>query len=173
MAENDKGRRTNSSWWQKFDRTFQKAASWASWAAGTSWATLFALTIIVCWAVTGPIFNYSDTWQLVINTGTTIVTFLMVFLIQNSQNRDSKAIQIKLDELLRGTEKTRNQFIEINELSDAELDRLQKQFRRLRSKCDQVEGKLEVEEEVLDAEREKVGEEREELSKSAGRNGRD
>lgn len=150
--------------WQGFDRTFQKAATWAAWAAGTSWATLLAIVTIIVWATTGPLFGYSDTWQLVINTGTTIVTFLMVFLIQNSQNRDSKAIQIKLDELLRGTEKSRNKFIEINELSDAELDRLQKQFRKLRKECNEVEAEIESEEEVIEEEKEDLVEQRKRVS---------
>jgi low affinity Fe/Cu permease len=87
---------------------------------------------ILCWAVTGPIFHYSDTWQLVINTATTIVTFLMVFLIQNTQNRDTKAIHLKLDELLRGVKGARTSLIDLEHLSDEELDKLQHEFERLR-----------------------------------------
>ena len=89
------------------------------------------------WALTGPMFDYSQTWQLVINTGTTIVTFLMVFLIQNSQNRDGQAVQLKLDELIRAVEGARNDMIDLDELSDVELDRLHLEFQRL-GKCDHV-----------------------------------
>src|SRR5689334_2820587 len=90
-----------------------------------------AVTVIVVWAVTGPLFGFSDTWQLVINTGTTIVTFLMVFLIQNTQNRDAKAIHLKLDELLRAMEGARTGLVDLENLPDAELARLQKQFERV------------------------------------------
>lgn len=95
---------------------------------GTPWAFLLALLIIVVWGVTGPLFHFSDTWQLVINTGTTIVTFLMVFLIQNTQNRDSKAIHLKLDELLYGVKGARNSLIDLEHLSDQDLDRLEIEF---------------------------------------------
>jgi low affinity Fe/Cu permease len=89
----------------------------------------------VIWAATGPIFHFSDTWQLVINTGTTIVTFLMVFLIQNTQNRDAKAIHLKLDELIRGVKGARNRLVNLEEWSDAELKQLQEQFERVRTKA--------------------------------------
>ena len=92
-----------------------------------------ALLIIVLWALAGPIFHFSDTWQLVINTGTTIITFLMVFLIQNTQNRDAEAIQLKLDELLRAITEARTSLVDLEDLSDSELDRLQEEFRRLRA----------------------------------------
>jgi low affinity Fe/Cu permease len=91
-----------------------------------------AALIIVIWGASGPLFHYSDTWQLVINTGTTIVTFLMVFLIQNTQNRDAKAIHLKLDELLRGVKGARTQLVDLEALSDEELDDLQQQFKRIR-----------------------------------------
>src|SRR5579872_5145655 len=90
-----------------------------------------ALLIVIAWAVLGPVFHFSDTWQLVINTGTTIVTFLMVFLIQNTQNRDTKALHLKLDELLRGVAGARTSLVNLETLSDEELERLQKQFARL------------------------------------------
>jgi len=90
-----------------------------------------ACTTIVTWAVTGPLFHFSDTWQLVINTGTTIVTFLMVFLIQNTQNRDALAIHLKLDEVIRALKGARNQLVDIEELSDEELEKLRREFRRL------------------------------------------
>jgi len=111
---------------------FRKFAQAASQAVGSSWAFILAVVIIFVWAISGPMFHYSDTWQLVINTGTTIITFLMVFLIQNTQNRDAKAIHLKLDELIRAVEGARTHLVELEELSDEELERLQKQFTRLR-----------------------------------------
>lgn len=98
---------------------------------------MFAILLIVIWGVTGPFFHFSDTWQLVINTGTTIVTFLMVFAIQNTQNRDSKAIQLKLNELIKGSRGARSEFVDIEDLSDGELDTLQIQFRELHEKLEQ------------------------------------
>ncbi|WP_229208028.1 low affinity iron permease family protein [Dyadobacter beijingensis] len=98
---------------------------------GSSMAFGVALTIIVVWGVTGPIFKYSDTWQLVINTGTTIVTFLMVFLIQKSQNKDSKAIQLKLNELIAASRFASNRMVDIEDLSEAELDVLRKFYQKL------------------------------------------
>tara|TARA_B100000408_G_C10111108_1_gene146081 strand:+ start:78 stop:476 length:399 start_codon:yes stop_codon:yes gene_type:complete len=97
----------------------------ASWAGQPAAFILATLTVLV-WLVTGPVFAYSDTWQLVINTGTTIVTFLMVFLIQNAQNRDGSAIQAKLDELIRAVEGARNEFIGIEHLTEAELERIKR-----------------------------------------------
>jgi len=91
-----------------------------------------AVSVIVVWGLTGRIFHYSDTWQLIINTGTTIVTFLMVFLIQNTQNRDSKAIQLKLDEIIRSLSGARNHLIDLETLSDEDLQQLQDEFQRLR-----------------------------------------
>jgi low affinity Fe/Cu permease len=90
-----------------------------------------ALFVIIAWLVTGPVFHFSDTWQLVINTGTTIITFLMVFLIQNTQNRDSEAMQIKLDELIRATKNAHTIVLDIEELSEAELDRLKRCYTEL------------------------------------------
>jgi low affinity Fe/Cu permease len=103
---------------------FEGAASKVATAAGRPKAFLLAVLIVVVWAVTGPLFHWSDTWQLVINTGTTIVTFLMVFLIQNAQNRDGAAIQAKLDELIRAVGHARNEFIGIEHLTELELDRI-------------------------------------------------
>src|SRR5687768_7799549 len=91
-----------------------------------------AVTIIIVWAMTGPIFNFSDTWQLIINTGTTIITFLMVFLIQNTQNRDAKAIHLKLDELIHGLRGPHTGFVDLEDLSDEELEELEETFRKLR-----------------------------------------
>lgn len=98
--------------------------------AGSAWAFCLAFVLIITWALSGSLFNYSDTWQLVINTGTTIITFLMVFLIQNTQNRDGKAMHIKLDELLRAT-KARRSYIDIEDLSDDELAELAAEFNRI------------------------------------------
>jgi low affinity Fe/Cu permease len=110
---------------------FHKFAQGASRFAGSPWAFLVAVIIIVVWGLTGPFAGYSDTWQLIINTGTTIVTFLMVFLIQNSQNRESKAVQLKLDELMRAVKGARNELIDLEDLTDEELETLQKQFEKM------------------------------------------
>jgi low affinity Fe/Cu permease len=103
------------------DRIFTRVASAISAAAGQPQAFILSLLVVVVWAVTGPVFHYSDTWQLVINTGTTIVTFLMVFLIQNSQNRDAAAMQAKLDELIRAVDKAREPFIGIEHMTDHQI----------------------------------------------------
>src|SRR5579885_1490003 len=116
------------------DEHFRKFAHATAERAGTSKAFCIAVVIIIIWAATGPIFHFSDTWQLVINTGTTIVTFLMVFLIQNTQNRDAKAIHLKLDELIRGVKGARTGLVDLENLSDEELARLQKEFERLRER---------------------------------------
>ena len=105
-----------------FRARFGAAAANVSKATGSAWASSAAILIIVAWAVTGPIFGFSDTWQLVINTGTSIVTFLMVFLIQNSQNREAKATQLKLDELIRAVSDARNQFIGAERDPEEQLD---------------------------------------------------
>jgi low affinity Fe/Cu permease len=110
-------------------RLFSRFANHTSQAAGRASAFVVAFAIVLVWAMSGPLFHFSDTWQLVINTGTTIVTFLMVFLIQNSQNRDSAAIQVKLDELIK-VSKAKNSFIGIEHLSDEELE-------EIRSKCEE------------------------------------
>jgi low affinity Fe/Cu permease len=111
--------------------TFSRVAKDCASAMGQPWAFLLACSTIVAWAMTGPLFGYSDTWQLVINTGTTIITFLMVFLIQNTQNRDSCAIQVKLDELLRSTKGAHNALLDLEELTQAELDEFAKNYRAL------------------------------------------
>ncbi len=105
---------------------FEHLATRVAAAAGRPWAFALALSIIVGWALSGPIFGWSDTWQLVINTGTTIVTFLMVFLIQNAQNRDAAAIQAKLDEIIRAIDGARNEFIGIEHLTEGELERIRR-----------------------------------------------
>lgn len=106
---------------------FRRLALKVSTLAGKPQVFFTALIIILTWGLTGPVFNYSDTWQLVINTATTIVTFLMVFLIQNTQNRDSKAIQLKLDELVKTQRGARNTFINLEDLPDEELEKLHKE----------------------------------------------
>ena len=106
------------------DRIFTRVASLIAGWAGQPATFLLALAIVATWAVTGPLFQWSDTWQLVINTGTTIVTFLMVFLIQNSQNRDAAAMQAKLDELIRAVDKARGQFIGIEHLTDTQIEEI-------------------------------------------------
>src|SRR5438034_11807428 len=103
---------------------------------GSAWAFAGAILIIIVWALTGPTFHFSDTWQLIINTGTTIVTFLMVFLIQNTQNRDAKAMHLKLDEIIRALKKARNELVDLEELSDEELTKLEEQFKQLRAKAE-------------------------------------
>ena len=114
---------------------FRFCSTWISHAVGSPWAFAIATLVVVGWAIVGPHFKYSNTWQLVINTGTTIVTFLMVFLIQNTQNRDARAVQLKLDELLRAIHGARNSLLNLESLSDEELDRLQKEFERLRGRA--------------------------------------
>ena len=114
---------------------FRRFAVWTANAVGHKWAFLIAIALILVWAATGPIFHFSDTWQLIINTGTTIVTFLMVFLIQNTQNRDAKAIHLKLDELLRAVKGARNRLVNLEEWSDKELKALHDEFERVRSRA--------------------------------------
>ena len=111
---------------------FRRFAHSVSHAVGMPSAFVLACLVIVVWAATGPFFNYSDTWQLAINTGTTIVTFLMCFVIQNTQNRDSQVVQLKLDELIRAVEAARTELVDMEDLSDEELHRLQHQFESLR-----------------------------------------
>jgi low affinity Fe/Cu permease len=112
--------------------SFHRFAHGISDVVGSPGAFIGGLVVIVLWALTGPVFQYSDTWQLVINTGTTIITFLMVFLIQNTQNRDARAMHLKLDELIRSVKKARNEMVGLETLSDEELDSLQDEFTRLR-----------------------------------------
>jgi low affinity Fe/Cu permease len=112
---------------------FGRFAARSSHYLGSRWAFIVAIGIIVVWALTGPIFHYSDTWQLIINTGTTIVTFLMVFLIQNTQNRDARAIHLKLNELIHAVDKAKNKMIDVENLSEVELDELARTYEKIRS----------------------------------------
>jgi low affinity Fe/Cu permease len=113
---------------------FRELAHHSANVVGSPWAFFVALLIVVVWAATGPLFGFSDTWQLVINTGTTIVTFLMVFIIQNAQNRDARALHLKLDELIYSIHGARNSLIDLEECTDAEVAELEAEFRRLASR---------------------------------------
>ncbi len=110
---------------------FSSFAAKAADASGSPWAFISAFSVVVLWAVTGPMFGFSETWQLVINTGTTIITFLMVFLVQNSQNRDTKAMQLKLDELIRVTEGAHTALLDLEELNDKELCEIRDRYERI------------------------------------------
>ena len=129
------------------NRIFERFAARTAFLAGQPYAFILACLVIIVWAVTGPLFRWSDTWQLVINTGTTIVTFLMVFLIQNAQNRDGAAIQCKLDELIRAAGKARNQFIGIEHLTESQLIALQAALEELAG--DQIERERSIERLIL------------------------
>jgi low affinity Fe/Cu permease len=111
---------------------FRVFARRSSAVLGSAWAFVVAVLVIVVWGATGPTFHYSDTWQLIINTSTTIVTFLMVFIIQNTQNRDAKAVHLKLDEIIRALKGARNELVDLENLSDEDLAKLEEQFKRLR-----------------------------------------
>ncbi|MEO8478193.1 MAG: low affinity iron permease family protein [Gemmatimonadota bacterium] len=110
---------------------FRAFAKWTSRASGRPATFVLALLVIVVWAVTGPLFHWSDTWQLVINTGTTVVTFLMVFLIQNTQNRDAEAVQVKLDELIRATKGAHNRLLDLEELEQEDLEAIHRDYEEL------------------------------------------
>ena len=118
----------SSSWFPRFARSMANAS-------GKPATFVIAVLVIIVWAVTGPIFGYSDTWQLVINTGTTIVTFLMVFIIQNTQNRDTQALQLKLDELIRVTKGAHNLMLDLEQLDDEHLERLRQVYEKLANKA--------------------------------------
>jgi low affinity Fe/Cu permease len=122
--------------WSSICSGFGKAASRASAVVGSVWAFVFAISLVAVWGLLGPHYHYSDTWQLVINTGTTIVTFLMVFLIQNTQNRDARALHLKLDELIRSVHAAHNEMINIEKLSDEELAVLAKKYETIRQEYD-------------------------------------
>jgi low affinity Fe/Cu permease len=115
---------------------FRIFARRSSMMLGSAWAFAGAALVICVWILTGPTFHFSDTWQLIINTATTVITFLMVFLIQNTQNRDAKAMHLKLDEIIRALKGARNQLVDLEDLSDEDLKKLEEQFRRLRTKAE-------------------------------------
>src|SRR5438477_12286922 len=129
-----------------FNGWFGKVAAKIAVLVGSPWAFGLAVGAIVVWAALGPRYHYSDTWQLIINTGTTIVTFLMVFLIQNTQNRDAKAMHLKLDELIRAIQGARNRLVDLEKLSDDELKKLEEQFTRVRNKAAEREPEMNPEE---------------------------
>jgi low affinity Fe/Cu permease len=131
---------------------FRHWAERTAHAVGTYWAFLIAVLIVLTWLLTGPYFGYSDTWQLVINTGTTIITFLMVFLIQNTQNRETRIVSLKLDELLRGVEGARTGLVQLDWMSDDELEHIHAEFHKLRDKyAPLVEDDLALVRQELDA----------------------
>jgi low affinity Fe/Cu permease len=121
----------------KTSNLFGRFASWASCVLGSQTSFISACLVIAVWALSGPFYHYSNTWQLIINTGTTIITFLMVFLIQNTQNRDSRAINLKLNELIHAIAKAKNQMIDIEKLSDAELDELSAVYEAIRIEAEE------------------------------------
>ena len=129
---------------------FNLFATKTSTAAGQPLTFIIALLVVIVWGVTGPLFHYSDTWQLVINTGTTIVTFLMVFLIQNSQNRDGAAMQAKLDELMRAVDKAREQFIGIEHLTDQQIELLRAALERHAQEVKERQSKKKTTEDTVD-----------------------
>jgi low affinity Fe/Cu permease len=133
------GSSSKASWFTRF-------ANGASRATGKPGTFVLAVIIVLVWAVTGPIFHFSDTWQLIINTGTTIVTFLMVFLIQNTQNRDSEAMHVKMDELIRAIEGAHNALLDLEELDDKTLDAIRDRYRKLAAKArkDIEAGRLDI-----------------------------
>jgi low affinity Fe/Cu permease len=160
MAKNGGGKKKNAQdacderdFFCRIRDAFGVFARKTSTILGSAWAFVIAILIIVIWAMTGPAFGYSDTWQLIINTGTTIVTFLMVFLIQNTQNRDAKAVHLKLDELIRAVGPARNKLVDLEKLSDDDLKALEKEFETLRKKA---EGAKEEVEELKETAKAKV-----------------
>ena len=114
---------------------FRKFSIYSANALGSSWMFIANIALILLWLVSGPLFDFSDTWQLIVNTATTVFTYLAVFLIQNTQNRDAKAIHLKLDELIKGVEGARTHLVNLEGLSDEELDRLQTEFTKIRKKA--------------------------------------
>jgi low affinity Fe/Cu permease len=156
MANHKAGGRTNNGGKNEQDRdlfcrirdVFGVFARKTSNILGSAWAFVVALLVIVVWAITGPTFHYSDTWQLIINTGTTIVTFLMVFLIQNTQNRDAKAVHLKLDELIRALGPARNKLVDLEKLSDDQLKALEAEFEKLRKTAEGAKEEVEELEET-------------------------
>jgi low affinity Fe/Cu permease len=137
-VNDEKGKEGRKDIFCRIQDAFRVFARSTSAVLGSAWAFVVALLIIVVWAATGPTFHYSDTWQLIINTGTTIVTFLMVFLIQNTQNRDAKAVHLKLDELIRAVGGARNKLVDLEKLSDDELKKLEIEFERLRKNAERT-----------------------------------
>lgn len=141
MASNQKKNSSteNRDFFAGWSDAFRVVARGTSRVLGSAWVFIIALSVIVVWAITGPAFHFSDTWQLIINTSTTIVTFLMVFLIQNTQNRDSRAVQLKLDELIRAIKSARNDLLDLEDLSDDQIKTLEEQFAKMRKSAEKAE----------------------------------
>ena len=135
-TETEKKQETQRDFFCVVSDAFRVFARRSSSALGSAWAFVGAVLVILVWIVTGPMFHFSDTWQLVINTATTIITFLMVFLIQNTQNRDAKAVHLKLDELIRALKNARNELVDLENLSDEELQKLGDQFKNMRKRAE-------------------------------------
>lgn len=135
-TETEKNQETERDFFCVVSDAFRVFARRSSSALGSAWAFVGAVLVILVWIVTGPMFHFSDTWQLVINTATTIITFLMVFLIQNTQNRDAKAVHLKLDELIRALKNARNELVDLENLSDEELQKLGEQFKNMRKRAE-------------------------------------
>jgi low affinity Fe/Cu permease len=138
QAEKLKQREKSGSIFHILKDVFRVFARKSSTVLGSAWAFVCAVFIILVWALTGPTFHFSDTWQLIINTGTTIVTFLMVFIIQNTQNRDAKAVHLKLDELLRAIRGARNELVDLEEMSDEDLKKLEQEFKSLHDQAEET-----------------------------------
>ncbi|HZQ90572.1 MAG TPA: low affinity iron permease family protein [Terriglobales bacterium] len=136
MAQNPREQQKPGSGGSAFGAVFAHFARWVAHVAGTPWMFVLASAVVTVWAFLGPRFRYSDTWQLVINTGTTIVTFLMVFVIQNTQNRDSRALHLKLDEVIRSIRHAHNELIDIENLSDEELGQLAERYEKIRAESE-------------------------------------
>ncbi|MCU1241948.1 MAG: hypothetical protein JWO71_2674 [Candidatus Acidoferrum typicum] len=126
---------TNNHALERSNGSFHTFAGRASLLVGSKWAFTTAVLVILFWGLCGPYFHFSDTWQLVVNTATTIITFLIVFLIQNTQNRDARAIHLKLDEIIHAIKGARNEMIQIENLSDADLETISKNFEKIRDEC--------------------------------------
>jgi low affinity Fe/Cu permease len=155
---------------KKINRFFGKFASKVTEFTGSSWAFVTAVTIVIIWGLTGPMFHYSDTWQLVINTGTTIVTFLMVFLIQHTQNKDSIALQLKLDELLASKKGASNRLINTENLSEEKLEELRKYYTRLVEESEKEEDHT-IRHSIEESNIEMAEEKAEKLKDESGREG--
>lgn len=149
---------------------FRKFAHKTSHVVGSPWAFMTSVLVIILWAMTGPVFGYSDTWQLIINTGTTIITFLMVFLIQNTQNRDAQAIHLKLDELIRAVKDARTGLVDLEDLTDEELQQLQAEFKKLHEQYEGATHEL-VEEVGEELQEREAGNKRDDRSKKRGPGG--
>ena len=128
---------------ESLNTRFSSLAARASQMVGSAWMFIAAIAIIILWGISGPVFHFSDTWQLIINTGTTIITFLMVFLIQNTQNRDAKAIHLKLNELIHAVSQAHDELIDVEKLSDEELKTLEAYYEKVRKECERRRKELE------------------------------